>query len=96
MSPLTGPVASHWQALRPLRWQSAVADGATITRRLGEIEALLRGALVGLHRVLGHAHPDTRAACSSHFCFLTALCRAREARELQAQYGGGMVPPACK
>ena len=57
--------------------------------KLGEAEPLLREALTGRCRALGPAHPNTRDSYSALLSLLTAQGRAREARELRAQYGGG-------
>ena len=55
----------------------------------GGAEALFREALEGWCKVHGRAHPNTRDAYTALVHVLTAQGKAREAREIKAQYGGG-------
>ena len=57
--------------------------------KLGEAEAQLREALAGLCCIFGRAHEYTQGAYAVLLRVLTAQGKAREARELRAQYGGG-------
>ena len=54
--------------------------------KLREAEALFDEALRGRWRVLGRVHPDTQKACNSLVRVLAAQGKARDAREVQAQY----------
>ncbi len=55
--------------------------------KLREAEALFSEALTGSWRVLGRAHATTQGACNSLVRVLAAQGKARDAREVQAQYG---------
>ncbi len=57
--------------------------------KLGEAELLLREVLAGWCRVLGRLHPRTQESLAALARVLAAQGKAREARELRAQYGGG-------
>ena len=56
--------------------------------KLREAEALLSEALSGLWRVVGSAHRDTRGVYIGLLRVLTAQGKARDVRDVKAQYGG--------
>ena len=56
----------------------------------GKAETLFNEALTGCLRVLGREHPYTRVAHKGLVRVLTAQGRARDAREVKAQYGDGL------
>jgi hypothetical protein len=56
--------------------------------KLGDAVALLRESFTGRCSVLGPTHPDTCATFSWLVEFLTKQGKTREARELQAKFGG--------
>jgi hypothetical protein len=56
--------------------------------KLREAEALYSETLTGSWRVLGHAHNITQGACTALVRVLTAQGKARDAKDVQAQYGG--------
>ena len=53
-----------------------------------EAETLFSEALTWSWRVLGRAHPDTQDACTALVRVLAAQGKARDARDVKAQYGG--------
>ena len=55
--------------------------------RLREAEALFSEALTGRLRVLGRAHSETQDVYAGLLRVLKAQGKARNAREVQAQYG---------
>ncbi len=57
--------------------------------KLREAEALFSEALLGRCRVLGREHPYTQGACNALVRVLAEQGKARDAREVQAHYGGG-------
>jgi DNA-binding SARP family transcriptional activator len=59
-------------------------------KRLGEAEVLLSEALSGCWRVLGSEHPYTKDAYSALMHVLDVQGKARDARDVKAQYGVGM------
>ena len=54
-----------------------------------EAESLYREALTGMRSALGDAHPRTQELLQQLLGFLSQHGKAREARELRAQFGGG-------
>ncbi len=56
--------------------------------KLREAEALFSEVLTGRLRVLGRAHDETERTYRALVRVLTAQGKARDAREVRAQYGG--------
>ena len=54
---------------------------------LREAEALLNEALIGCWRVLGRAHSLTQAAYTGLLRVLAAQGKARDVKDVKAQYG---------